>query len=218
MPRPPRLLYADGIYHVIARGNNKMRLFHDNQDFRVYRRLWRQAKKKFGLKIARWCLMPNHIHIIVLQETLNGLPAAMHYIQQRYAKYYGKRYKWVGHVWQGRYRSKLIADDSYLFQCGQYVENNPVRAGLVQRPEDYIWSSAYARFRGFNDGLVDNITSFESCYEPGELVATTWDFQETKTGFLKSGQRVLGSPESLQTLALRFGDNALTRVGRPTKK
>jgi putative transposase len=202
----------------MARGNNKMQLFHDSQDFRFYRKLWRKAKEKFGLKILRWCLMPNHIHFIVLQLTQNGLSEAMHYIQQRYAKYYGRRYKWVGHVWQGRYTSRLIADDAYLFQCGQYVENNPVRAGLVARPEDYLWSSAYARARGFDDGLVDKISAFDSGYGPRESMGVKLDFPETKVGVLKNGRRVLGSADSIQALATRFGDMALKKHGRPPNK
>ncbi len=165
MARAPRILIAGGLYHVIARGNNKMRLFHDGQDFRVYRRYWIELSRTFSLRVLRYTLMSNHIHLLIEQINDTGLPEAMQSIQMRYAKYFGKRYKWVGHVWQGRYKSPLIGDEGYLEQCGQYIENNPVRAGLVDRPEDYPWSSA----RTYSCGLADPVVGPEAKARFSEL-------------------------------------------------
>ncbi len=213
MPRPPRYLFSGGIYHVIARGNNRMKLFHDKQDYRFYRKLWIQAKKKFSLNVYRWCFMPNHIHLIVTPKTDDGLSLAMHYIQHRYAKYYGRRYKWVGHVWQGRYTSRLIADDRYLYQCGNYVENNPVRAGLIDRAEDYVWSSAYGRSRGFMDGLTDDIHPSE-IPDPIEPLSIESIPEEAERP-LEKGRRVLGSEDQIKKLTCLFGDEITQKRGRP---
>src|ERR1700755_341893 len=102
MPRPPRIFFAGAIHHVFARGNNKMALFRDPQDFRVYRKLWVIAKSRFYLKIYRWTWMTNHIHLLLEQLKDAGLPEAMHFVQGRYARYFCRKYQWKGHVWESR--------------------------------------------------------------------------------------------------------------------
>jgi len=183
-----------------------MRLFHDGQDYRFYRKLWREAKLIHELGVHRWTLMPNHVHFLIRQRRETGLAPAMHYIQQRYAKYYGRRNKWVGHVWQGRYKSPLIADDSYLYQCGQYIEMNPVRAGLVTLPEEWPWSSARAYARGYDDGITDRLCSI------------TGAINESLPSLRMEGLRAIGSSEALKRLAITLGDEVLQRPGRPRRK
>jgi putative transposase len=159
--------------------------------------------------------MTNHIHLIIIQDHDTALPKAMQFIQQRFAKYYGRRYSWIGHVWQGRYTSRLIADDSYFFQCAQYVENNPVKAGIVQRPEDYLWSSAYARSRGFNDTLADKVFPFEESSRR-EKFDSIISLDRRKDGW-KNMSAALGSSTSLEKLSRLLGGRALGKPGHPNK-
>ena len=214
MARPPRLLYAGGIYHVIARGNNRKSLFHDKQDFRFYRKLWRQAKKRYELLIHRWCFMTNHVHFIVVQKTIDGLPQAMQYIQYRYAKYYCRRYKWTGHVWQGRYTSRLIVDDIYLEKCGCYVEDNPVKAAITAKPEDYVWSSAYARSRGFSDGLTDDIPNLSIHYELCDGNGQPRQRLSDDEICLKGVARALGTDAALRQSSRKLGQDLVRQRGR----
>lgn len=140
MPRPPREIDPSGTYHIIARGNNKSRLFHESSDFRYYYSLLGIGKRSYPFLLHHYALMPNHIHLLI---GLNGcdLPKLMHQVQMNFARYYCKKYGAIGHVWQGRYKSIEIENDEQLFTCGLYIEMNPVRARIVRRPEDWEWSS-----------------------------------------------------------------------------
>ena len=102
-----------------------------------------------------YCFMPNHIHMIIEPAHFNVMPKFMHGLALSYAKYYRRQYEGDGHVWTGTYKSKNIEKDSYLQQCGLYIEANPVRAGIVKNPEDYPWSSARAHICKIADPLVD---------------------------------------------------------------
>src|ERR1051326_142972 len=113
MPRPPRIFFAGAIHHITARGNNKMTLFQDAHDFRVYRKLWIMAKTRFELKVFRWAFMTNHIHLLLKQIKGAGVSEAMHFVQGRYARYFGKKYNWKGHVWEDRYSNRIVADEKY---------------------------------------------------------------------------------------------------------
>ena len=155
MARPLRTatVAAGETYHVIARGNAKMTVFHDADDYAAYLDLLGIYARICKVDIFHYCLMPNHFHLL-LRPTEANLPAFMHAVQLRYARRYNKKYKRVGHVWQGRYKSESVQTDAYLFACGNYIEMNPVRAHLVARPEDWKYSSYRHYAYGERDDLV----------------------------------------------------------------
>ena len=145
MPRTARLILKDACYHVISRGNEKKVRFKSHNDYEKFMNLLLKYKKKFKFKLYGWCLMNNHLHMVIESPFLSKV---MHGLNMSYAQYFRYKYGNVGHVWQDRFKSYVIQKDQYLINCISYIEYNPVRAGIVSRPEDYEWSSYRARVLG----------------------------------------------------------------------
>lgn len=141
MPRDVRQEYDGGIYHVIARGNNKEYIFKEEQDKGYFIKLVREAIGD-DYQLFGYVLMDNHYHFII-QRHAKELYQLMHQINNRYSKYFNAKYERVGHVFQGRYKAILIQDERYLLSLIRYVHRNPVRAGICKGVSDYKWSSNY---------------------------------------------------------------------------
>ena len=154
MPRKPRELEDEAIYHVFNRGNNRRELFLATEDYRTFLMLLSQAKTKFQADIFHYCLMTNHFHLLVKVARGENLPRFMHHVQLGYARYFKKKYGSIGHVFQERYRSPRIPEESYYLQCGRYIERNPVAARLVREPGEYPYSSAAFYALGSSDPLI----------------------------------------------------------------
>ncbi len=140
MPSGPRLIVDEGCYHIMTRGNRKQKTFRADEDFHRYMGMLIKYKKKYKFRLYGYCLMPNHVHLIG-EVVGKNLSKFMHGLNRSYVIYFNKTYDKVGHLWQDRFKSKLIVKDKYLIDCINYVELNPVRAGLVESPHEYIWSS-----------------------------------------------------------------------------
>lgn len=143
---------AGEIYHIIARGNGGMTVFRSADNYENYLDLLRETAQKYSVEIFHYVLMPNHIHLLV--RAVEELSRFMHVIQMTYAKRFCRDQKFSGHVWQGRYKNLHITSDAYLFACGNYIEMNPVRAGLVRSPEEWKYSSYNVYVFGKEDSLV----------------------------------------------------------------
>src|SRR5262245_1815596 len=137
MPRKPRLLVDGGYYHVIARGNNKLCIFNNENEFRLFLELIRGAKRLYLFKLYHYCIMSNHFHLLLQVEQGCHLPRIMQKLLLSYSRNYRKNHNYTGHLWEGRYKSPLIDKESYLLECGRYIERNPIRAGMVKAIEDY---------------------------------------------------------------------------------
>jgi REP element-mobilizing transposase RayT len=146
MARPLRPLAAGLIYHVTARGNAKARMFLDDADYEVFLSGLAVARHVDGLLCHAYCLMPNHYHLFVETRRAN-LDDALQRLNGTYAMRFNRHHERTGHVFQGRYGSKLITDDDYALTVVRYIAANPVQAGLCARPEDWPWSS-YAATAG----------------------------------------------------------------------
>ena len=155
MPRPPRPLTDGGCYHVIARGNNRQQLFVNDAAFLFLRDCLGSAKIRYPFKLYHYCLMPNHIHLLLQLVEAHHLPKAMQVVLQRFGRWFQRRTSYVGHVWQGRYKSLWVTKESYFLEVGRYIERNPVRAGLVTDSDAYPWSSYPYYVHGTNDALID---------------------------------------------------------------
>ncbi len=155
MGRPSRKLVDDGVYHIICRGHNRYRLFHTSDDYRACKKTIRSYKKIFHFDLFHYCLMPNHIHLLL--KVIKGLelPHLMQAINQSYAKYYKKEYGHIGNLFQGRYKSILIEKDPYLMECGRYIERNPLRANIVKDLSGYSFSSYNFYVKGRKDDLIN---------------------------------------------------------------
>lgn len=141
MPRLPRLVVPDYPHHVTQRGNRRQQVFFSDADYQQYLLWMTQYARRAGTKVWAYCLMPNHVHLVVVPHEADGLAEMLGPLHSQYAQFINTREQWPGHLWQERYRSTVM-DDDYLIRAVRYVERNPVRAGLVRRAEHYAWSSA----------------------------------------------------------------------------
>ncbi len=140
MSRPWREEYKGGIYHVIARGNNKEYIFKESIDKGYFIKQLKEYGKIMGYVVYGYVLMDNHYHILI-QTFDKKLQEIMHQINNKYSKYFNYKYKRVGHVFQGRYKAIRVQDERYLLKLIRYIHQNPVRAGMVSKAELYKWSS-----------------------------------------------------------------------------
>jgi putative transposase len=154
MPRTKRIIPFEAALHVICRGNNRQNIFHSDNDKLKYYTLLRELKEENGVFIFHYCLMDNHLHLILYLKPESTLSKFMKQVNLTYFHYYRKTYGYFGHFWQDRFKSNIIEMDSYLFQCGKYIELNPVRAGMVSHPEQYCFSSYNFYAKGQMDTLL----------------------------------------------------------------
>lgn len=154
MSRPPRFLLSLSYYHIMTRGNNRNTVFRHESDYLKYLELVRQLKQEHPFDLYHYCLMSNHIHLLVKTNNRDDFATFMKRINLMYFYYYKRQYGWIGHFWQDRYKSQPVGKDDYFIQCGKYIELNPVRAGTVQNPEDYLFSSSKYYSLGKKDGLI----------------------------------------------------------------
>lgn len=140
MPRKPRIHLPGGFYHVMLRGNGGQEILLDPGDGRLFLDILAEARERFGIRIHAWCLMPNHLHLL-LQVGAEPLARAMQHITQRYTGRINRREQRTGHLFQGRYKAVLVDTDSYLLELVRYIHLNPVRAGLAKSPLGWRWSS-----------------------------------------------------------------------------
>jgi putative transposase len=153
MVRLPRLVLPGLPCHVTQRGNRRQRTFFEEGDYALYRDLLAAAADKAGAEIWCYCLMPNHVHVIVVPADEDGLRRTFADAHRRYTGYINARHRWTGHLWQGRFGA-VAMDEAHLAHAMRYVSLNPVRAKLVARPQDWAWSSVRAHLAGKDDGLV----------------------------------------------------------------
>jgi putative transposase len=153
MARIARVVIPGYPHHVTQRGNRRQRTFFCDDDYRAYRELMAEWCEQQAVAVWAYCLMPNHVHLIVVPQSEDGLRRAIGEAHRRYSRRINFRKRWRGHLWQGRFAS-FVMDEPYLLTCACYVERNPVRAGLCRRAAAYRWSSAAAHVRGVDDGLV----------------------------------------------------------------
>lgn len=146
MPRSARIIINDFPHHIIQRGHNRQAVFTSDDDYLFYLDNLQEWKKKFGCKVYAYCLMTNHVHLIIDPGTdERNLSLLMKRLAGRQTRYVNKTEQRSGTLWEGRYKSSPINTDEYLLTCCRYVELNPVRAGIVVSPEAYRWSSYGAK-------------------------------------------------------------------------
>jgi putative transposase len=141
MARLPRLTIPGYPHHVIQRGNNRQAIFASDADRRYLLDLLAEYANKFMVGIHAYVLMGNHIHLLATPETEDGLSKMMQAVGRRYVRYFNDAQGRSGTLWEGRYRSTVIETDRYLLACMAYIDLNPVRAGMVASPKDFVWSS-----------------------------------------------------------------------------
>lgn len=154
MARPLRLEYEGAFYHVTSRGNDRGDIFFSEADYRKFLSYLKEAKEKYGIVLHCYVLMTNHYHLLMETPEANH-SKVMHYLNGSYTTYINVKRKRSGHLFQGRFKSISVDRDSYLGELSRYIHLNPVRAGIVSKPEDYPRSSYHAYFSGKRDDLVN---------------------------------------------------------------
>jgi putative transposase len=153
LPRLARIVVPGAPHHVTQRGNRRERVFFGPDDYRLYRSILARAAAEATTEVWAYCLMPNHVHLILTPADADGLRATLAEAHRRYTTFINNRHGWTGHLWQGRFGS-VPMDEDHLAGAVRYVSLNPVRAGLVKKAQDWEWSSVRAHLAGASDGLV----------------------------------------------------------------
>ena len=148
-----RLFFENAHYHITDRGNDKAPIFSDLDDRLQYLALLEKIKKDFEVQIAAYALMTNHIHLYLVTPKAN-LSEAMFDLNNAYSHYFNKKHGRTGHLFEGRYKCKLVQRDNYSLALARYIHMNPVKAGLAKTAEEYAWSSA-AQYLGIRGGLAE---------------------------------------------------------------
>ena len=143
MPRQARIVLSGYLHHVTQRGNYRQNIFFEDQDRVVYLKYFNENAQKYGVQVYAFCLMDNHVQFIVKPLAENSLAKTFRVTHQRYSLYLNNRLKQFGHRWQSRFYSCVLLGE-HIAKAIRYVERNPVRAGMVQVPWQYVWSSARA--------------------------------------------------------------------------
>ncbi|WP_027530050.1 transposase [Bradyrhizobium sp. WSM3983] len=171
MARLARVVIPGHPHHVTQRGNGGARTFFEDGDYALYRDLLATNCKAAGVEVWAWCLMPNHVHLILVPSDPDGLRHALARVHRSYAGTIQARRKRTGHFWQGRFGA-VVMDEQHLAAALRYVSLNPVRARLVKRAQDWRWSSTRAHLRGKDDGLTALAPIRDRFPEFGDLLAT----------------------------------------------
>jgi putative transposase len=154
MPRVAREKSGSGIYHVILRGIDRNDIFHEDSDFELFLLSLKKAKEKDYFQLYAYCLMSNHIHLLI-KEGLNNISVTMKRLSVSYAQNYNVKYERTGHVFQGRFRSETVESNGSFITVLRYIIQNPIKAGIVKNISDYKWSSATAYNPNNRQGIVD---------------------------------------------------------------
>lgn len=156
MPRRARMKSKNGFYHVMLRGANKQEIFHDEEDNMKFLEIFMRYKEESGMGVYAWCLMNNHVHLLV-REVNEELWVTMKRIAVSYVSYYNWKYGTTGHLFQDRFRSEVVETKRYFLTVIRYIHQNPVKAGIVNKPADWRWSScgAYYGLVSYPRGLLN---------------------------------------------------------------
>lgn len=153
MPRLPRIDAQGVAQHVIQRGNNRQLCFGGEEDFAAYAGWLKEYALKYQVEVHTWVFMTNHVHLLLTSDEKLGISKLMQSLGRKYVQYFNFKYKRSGTLWEGRFRSCLVESEQYVLACYRYIELNPVRAGMVENPKNYKWSSYATNALGLQSNL-----------------------------------------------------------------
>jgi len=218
MPRPARTIIAGVPYHLTQRGNHRQDVFLTDDDRRQYLAWLRNYTRRYALDIWAYCLMTNHIHLIAVPNTELALARTIQMTHMRHTQRMNQLQQWTGHLWQGRFFACAL-DEAHCWAAIRYVEQNPVRAGVVTEAASYLWSSAAAHCGVREDPLLTpipyqaDIPDWAAWLAAEDAVESAGIRQHTRRG------HPAGSKSFLDALATRLGHAVQPRPrGRPKKQ
>jgi len=227
MPRRARVTLPNISHHIIQRGNNHQACFYTVEDYEFYLTWLSEYARECECKVHSYVLMTNHVHILLTPSTIHGVGRLMKRLGQRYVQYINRTYRRSGTLWEGRFRSCLTHDESYVLACYRYIELNPVRAGIVKHPAEYQWSSFRVNAQQEKSDLISPHNLYISLgnnnYEQGVAYGGLFRSHLDKNmidDIRKStnGNYALGSERFKKEVELALGRRvSLGRAGRPKK-
>jgi REP element-mobilizing transposase RayT len=215
MARRPRVFAPRLLYHVIVRGNQRRRTFRSDDDYKAYLDRLEHYRDKFQLRIYAYCLMPNHL---LLEAGATPLAKFMQGLQQSYTQYFNRRYRKVGHLFQGRYKAIICDKDKYLLALLRYIHLNPVRAGLAKRPQDYVHSGHRSYLTSGTAKILDarpilELLGGKKAYERFVLDGISEDHNEEY--YAVEDQRFLGEEGFGEELSREVGEDEPPKRTKP---
>ena len=205
MARLARIVVPGVPHHVTQRGNRRETVFFQNDDYAPYLDLLTAAAAAADCAVWSYCLMPNHVHMILVPAHVDGLRGTLADAHRRYTRHINRRSGWTGHLWQGRFGS-VAMDEAHLIHAARYVALNPVRARLVRRAQDWAWSSARAHLAARDDGVVTVAPLLARVPDFAGLLAG--DEDEQAVSALRKSEtigRPLGTADWLEALEAQTG-------------
>jgi putative transposase len=224
MARVPRYLQLarDAAYHVMSRGHNREGLLAHPDDKRHFLALLARYRQRFGFRLFQYCLLDNHVHVLLHLDDLRRLSALRAGLLLAYVRYFNRRYGFVGHLWQGRFRSPLVQRQCYWLSCGRYIERNPVEAGLIAQPWDYRWSSCRHYSLGETDALVATDPDYLELSPDPEPRQQRWrEFvvgEDVREAVIQKGEWAVGDDDFRRRMAPVLARPLPLRRGRPRKE
>lgn len=221
MPRIARAVAPRFPHHIVQRGNNREDIFFNDEDRAVYLFLVNRYSEKWNTPIICYCLMTNHVHLLAKPSTEKSLQKMMQGLTLCYTQHMNRKYKRTGRLWESRYHSCIVDQEAYLWAVARYIEQNPVRAAIVENPQDYPYSSARAHFGLVHDSVLgedlfsemqrNNYIEFIKSSIPVEQIKVIR--QNTRTG------RPLGTESFVTKVERRLKKRlAALPIGRPRNK
>jgi putative transposase len=213
MARLARIVIPSFPHHVTQRGNRRETVLFEDGDYQFYLDLLKAALKKHNTEMWAYCLMPNHVHLILVPSHPDGLRATLGEVHRRYTGFINTRYKWTGHLWQGRFGS-VAMDEAHFANAVRYVSLNPVRAKLVEQAQGWKWSSVSAHLSGKSNGVVNVRPVLDRFPDFAKLLAREDD--KTLDKALRMGEgigRPLGDTNWLDMIEQKIGKSV-----RPQKR
>ena len=227
MPRKARFFIDEVPVHVVQRGHCLVPVFFEEQDYATYMHCVHEAGKRYKVKLHSFCLMTNHVHLLLTPVLAESISLFMQFVGRHYVPYINEQYRRSGTLWEGRFKASLIDSETYLLDVMRYIELNPVRAFMVESPEEYQWSS----FK-YNTGQL----AMASIIEHSVFVGLGRTLAESRSFYLKGFNQVLsqkavkkitaawltGTPLGDQRFELKIEETlskrvGLARKGRPRK-
>ncbi len=221
MSRTARASIGNICYHVINRGNGRLVVFHKQADYLRFTEMIRQACERLPMRVVSWCLMPNHFHLVLWPHEDGDLSRWMQWLMTCHVRRYHRHYNSSGHIWQGRFKAFPIQQDSHYLTVLRYVESNPLRAKLVERAEEWEWSSLHVLHNrssqsslSVDDGPVERDDDWINVVNQSSMDA---ELVEVRNCIARGAP--FGDSEWSRLSAAKLGlESAINPRGRPRKK
>jgi len=220
MARIARMIGVGYPHHIVQRGNNKQTVFFDNKDRKLYLNLLRKYSVECNCSLHAYCLMNNHVHLLLTPRLENSLAKTMQKLSLTFTQHVNKKYERSGRLWECRFHSAIVDRDSYLWAVCRYIERNPIRARMVDNPEQYEWSSATLDVREQGNCFIESIWESDQQREAYRAFLNMQENEEESEKMEKAtfSGRPIAKEGFLEQLSGELGINIKSRpVGRPSK-